>query len=331
MHPGTASRALNAGTRQLVNAETAARVIAAAEELGYSPNPIARGLKTSRSASVGVVIPDLTNPLFPPIVRGIEDVFREAGYSALIVNTDNDLERERSVIDALRQRNVDGFIIATSRLEHPLIEELAESSAPIVLLNRRMTRADIPTVTSDDPAGISLAVRHLYELGHRNLVHLAGPQNLSTGVARRRAFVQSLTELDLDAGEDRITVCDSWSDEVARQALSEMFESGPPFTAVVAGNDLIALGCYQAIADRGLRCPDDISVVGFNDIPFMDKVTPPLTTIRIPHYDIGAQAARLLLDVLHHPGAPARSLVLPVSLVLRASTGFSPRDGANKP
>src|SRR5215213_1904975 len=173
VHPATASRALNPATRPLVNADTARKVLRAAESIGYQPNPIARSLKTSRSGTVGLVIPDLTNPLFPPIVRGIEDFLGPAGYSAWIVNTDNDPERERSQIDSLRSRHVEGLVVATARLEHGLLDELHEQGIPMVLINRRLQNQDVPSVTPDDASGATMAVEHLLSLGHRRIAHLA--------------------------------------------------------------------------------------------------------------------------------------------------------------
>lgn len=321
VHPATASRALNRQTEGLVNAETAARIKKVAAAMGYSPNPIARSLKTSRSASIGLVIPDLTNPLFPPIVRGVEDVLRSIGYSAWIVNTDNRPDIERAAIESFRQRNVEGFVFATAHLKHPLLDELAATSTPMVLVNRRSAGADIPSVTSDDASGVATAMQHLVDLGHTKVVHLAGPQDLSTGVTRRRAFMSSLEDFHLPAEKERTVVCRAWSEQAGAEAMRALLTDGPEFTAVLAGNDLLALGVYDALAERGLRCPDDISVVGFNDIPLMDKVSPPMTTVRIPHYEIGAEAARLLLEVLNDPARHPRSLLLPLTLVVRSSTG----------
>lgn len=321
VHPATASRALNLATADMVNAKTAARIQKVAKEMGYSPNPIARSLKTSRSSSIGLIIPDLTNPLFPPIVRGIEDVLRPIGYNAWIVNTDNRADLEASAVESFRQRNVEGFVFATAHLKHPLLEEMAAASTPMVLINRRLASADVPSVTSDDATGVAMAMQHLYDLGHRKIVHLAGPQDLSTGVTRRRAFRQSLEDLGLPAEPDRVFICEAWSEEAGTRGMLALLDSGPEFTAVLAGNDLLALGAYDAFAERGLHCPDDISVIGFNDMPFMDKVSPPMTTVRIPHYEIGAEAARLLLEVLEDPTRHPRSLLLPLTLVKRASTG----------
>jgi LacI family transcriptional regulator len=330
VHPATASRALNPETRRLVNEETAERVIRVAQALGYRPNPIARSLKTARSASVGLVIPDLTNPLFPPIVRGIEDVLSPAGYNAWIVNTDNDAEREQAQIESLRSRQVEGLIVATARLEHPFLEGLAAVGLPMVLVNRRMARGDVPSVTADDAAGVALAVRHLVELGHRRIAHLAGPQDTSTGRTRARAFRQALQDHDLPENPRLMVECRSWTEAAGAQALGDLLETGAEFTAVLGGNDLIALGCYDVLTERGTRCPDDISVVGFNDMPYADKLNPPLTTVRIPHYAIGAEAAQLLLDRLRDSDRHARSVLLPLTLVVRGSTAAAP-DAPRRP
>jgi LacI family transcriptional regulator len=320
VHPATASRALNAATRGLVNAQTAARVDKAARQLGYTPNSIARSLKTSRSSTIGLLLPDLTNPLFPPIVRGVEDVLRAVGYSPWIINTDNEPDREAAAIESFRGRSVDGFVVATARLQDPLLEEVADSGTPLVLVNRRVASPDIPSVTGDDAAGVSAALRHLYDLGHRDIVHLAGPQNLSTGLARRQAFRQAMEDLGLPASPDRIADAVAWSEPAGADAMQSIVERGVPYTAVLAGNDLIALGCYDVLERRGLRCPADVSVVGFNDMPFIDRVAPPLTSVRVPHYEIGAEAARLLLEVLEDPERHPRSVVLPLTLSVRGST-----------
>ncbi|HEX5494492.1 MAG TPA: LacI family DNA-binding transcriptional regulator [Mycobacteriales bacterium] len=333
VHPATASRALNPQTRELVNDETAKRVIRVAKSLGYRPNPIARSLKTARSASVGVVIPDLTNPLFPPIVRGVEDELSPAGYNAWIVNTDNDPEREAAQIESLRSRQVEGLIVAAARREHPLLEEFAAEGMPIVLVNRRLDRTDIPAVTADDAAGVATAVDHLVGLGHRRIAHLAGPPQTSTGMGRLRAYRQALRDHGIDDDARLTATCASWTQAEGARAVRSLLDGGAEFTAVLAGNDLLALGCYDALEERGLACPESVSVVGFNDIPFVDRLRPPLTTVRIPHYQIGVEAARMLLDTLRDPDRHPHSVLLPVTLVVRQSTAAppAPRDGYGSP
>jgi LacI family transcriptional regulator len=326
VHPATASRALNPQTRHLVSPETAERVHRVARSLGYQPNPVARSLKTARSSSIGLIIPDLTNPLFPPIVRGVEDVLGPIGYNAWIANTDNDPAREEAAVESMRGRHVEGFVFATARLEHPLLEELAAINTPVVLVNRRLAKPVVPSVTADDASGISMALHHLVDAGHRKIVHLAGPQDLSTGVNRLRAFRQALQDHDLGEAEARVEVCRSWTEAAGAETLNRLLDDGADFTAILAGNDMLALGCYDALAEHGLRCPEDVSVVGFNDVAFMDKLTPALTTVHSPQYELGAEAARMLLDELREPRTHPRSVVLPVTFKVRHSTAPPRKD-----
>ena len=320
VHVATASRALNPSTRALVSPDTADRVLRAAKSIGYRANPIARSLKTARTDSVGVVIPDLTNPLVPPMVRGAAEVLEPAGYNAWIVNTDNDPDRERAQIESLRAKQVDGLIVATARLEHPWLSTLHDQGVRIVLANRLVGAGHIPSVTADNAAGSALAVEHLIKLGHRAIAHVSGPQELSTGLVRRRGYVQAMRDHGLPEDPRLLVTCSAWTEEEGARAFGALLDSGVEVTAVVAGHDRVALGCYDALALRDLSCPDDVSVVGFNDMPFMDKMRPALTTVRVAHYEVGAEAARLLLDTFRYPERPARAVLLPPALVIRSST-----------
>jgi LacI family transcriptional regulator len=327
VHPGTVSRALNEQTRALVNDETAARVLRAADELGYRPNPIARGLKTNRSFTIGVVIPDLTNPLFPPIVRGIEDRLGAAGYTALIVNTDNDPERERSQIEAMLARQVDGLIAATARLDVSLLAEAAAGGTPLVLVNRSLEDGSAPAVTVDDRRGISLAVEHVAGLGHRRIGHVGGPQNVSTGHRRYVGFLEAMERAGLVVAPGHVSFAGAFTEPEGARACAQVLAGEPRLTAIVAANDRLAMGCYDTLAAEGLRCPEDVSIVGFNDMPFIDRLQPPLTSVRVPQREIGSVAADLLLAQLADRAAPAREMLLEPTLVVRASTA-PPPDGA---
>jgi LacI family transcriptional regulator len=318
VHPGTVSRALNPATEALVRDETVARVRQVAEELGYRPNPLARGLKTNRTFTVGVIVPDIQNPLFPPIIRGIDDRLGEAGYTPLIANTDNDPARERTDFEAMRARAVDGFITATARLDHELLDEIAALGVPLVLVNRGLEDGSLPSATPDDRAGIRLAVEHLVGLGHRRIAHLAGPQGVSTGRRRYEGFRAAMGAAGLDAS--LVRAGRAFTEPEGARLCEELLAAGEPVTAIVAGNDLMALGCYDVFAARGIECPRELSVTGFNDMPFADRFAPPLTTVRIPHYDVGVAAAQLLLDLLDGSHDGPADVVLPVELVVRGST-----------
>ena len=321
VHPATASRALNDATRSLVRPATVARVREVAATLGYQVNPIARSLKTSRSETVGVLVPDLTNPLFPPIVRGIEDALADSGYTVLTANTDNDPARTSSNFTAMLARQVDGFIVATALLDDPFMHEAAQRGVPMVLVNRQTEHLDVSAVAGDDATGITRTVQHLVSLGHRDIAHVAGPLSVSTGTVRQRAFRVAMHSHGLR--DDRIIEASAYSEAAGRTALLELLGDARP-TAVVAGNDLLAIGCYDALAESGLRCPDDVSVVGFNDMPFISRLQPPLTSVRVPQYELGVEAARLLLDQLSGRTVTPRVVLLPVQLVERGSTAPPP-------
>jgi LacI family transcriptional regulator len=319
VHPATASRALNPETRILVSEDTARRVIAAAAKLGYRPNPVARSLRTRRSHTVGVLIPDLNNPLFPPIVRGLEDKLAAAGYVALIGNTDADAGRERLIFEQMRARHVDGFVLATATLHDRLLAEVAAAELPVVLMNRLSQDYSFPSVSVDNEQGARMAISHLARLGHTRIAHIAGPQEASTGVSRLSGFREGMAAHGLEIIEDLITYAGRYTVEEGARCVRELLTVPGGFTAVAAANDMLAVGCYAALDEAGLQCPDDISVIGFNDMPFIDRLRPPLTSVRFPHYQLGTEAAQLLLERIGEREGPVKILYLAPELVIRKS------------
>jgi LacI family transcriptional regulator len=325
VHAGTASRALNPATRDQVSRETSRRVLLASERLGYVPNTLARGLRTARSFVVGMVVPDITNPLFPPMVRGAEQVLSGAGYTLVLTDTDNDAATERRQVEQLRARGADGLIIATARWEDPLLDEIAAAGTPTVLVNRYTSSRVLPYVGGDERTGIRLAVDHLVEIGHRKIVYVAGPQDTSTGRERTAAFRQAVRSHGLRATARGVRVADAYTEAAGAAATRLLLDATTDFTAVMAGNDLIALGVLSVLAERGISCPEQVSVVGFNDLPMFDKISPPLTTVRLPLAAIGGLAARTLLTEIAEvsttraQGSVVQSL-LGVELAVRGST-----------
>ena len=256
-----------------------------------------------------MLIPDLTNPLFPPILRGIEDRLETAGYTPLTANTDNDPERELLDSQTMRARQVDGIIAATARRDHRLHDALLEAGIELVLVNRRQEELPVSSATADDRMGMRLSVEHLVSLGHTRIAHLAGPLDYSTGLDRHESFHETMRAAGARAG----------SRARARGRGVHGVGGRPPLRAAhgaTAGdsprsppaNDLLALGCYDVFAERGVRCPEEISVVGFNDMPFAARFQPPLTTIHIPHYEIGKAAAELMLERLQDGESPPRDV-----------------------
>lgn len=327
VHASTVSRALNEGTDR-VSAELVERVVAAAKELGYRPNGLARALRLERSSSVGMLIPDISNPIYAPIVRGVEDVLRSAGMSVFIASTDNDLEREADTLTVMLDRRVDGLLLATATRDYPHAQRLRNTNIPVVLINRATSEFWAPVVQADDERGVRLAVEHLRGLGHTKFAHVAGTAAVSSGYDRHRAFVRSVREAGLSLDPAAIVSADLFHEAVGislgRRLAAELLSRKVEFTAVITANDLFAVGCYDVFAEAGIRIPDDVSVIGYHDVPLIDRLNPPLTTVRNPHYEIGVQAGRTILDEMAGLDREPMTVSLSPRLIVRGSTAPPP-------
>jgi LacI family transcriptional regulator len=315
VHTSTASRALNAETRAVVNPETVERVLAAAQKLDYTPHPLARGLRTNRTMTVAMVIPDIENPLFGPIVAGAEETLVDAGYSLVISDASRQPE---TAVEALVDRRVDGLIMATAANDDDLIEDLRRRDIPVVLVNR--TDGTTPGISGDDEAGIGLVVDHLIELGHKTIGHVAGPLNISTGRDRCQAFLRSIRTAGLDDSTDLVEHASWFQVAPGRAAAAQLLERRPDITALIGANDLIAMGCYQAVRDRGRVVGTDISVTGYNDIGLLELLEPPMTTVSVPYRRMGGEAASMLLQMVVDDHASVGSVQLTPRLIVREST-----------
>jgi LacI family transcriptional regulator, galactose operon repressor len=323
VHPSTVSRALTAGTDR-VSAELVARVTTAVKELGYRPNRAARALRMNRSSSVGMLIPDISNPAYPPIVRGLEDALRASGISILLASTDNDVRRESELVSVMLDHRVDGLLLATATRNYPPLQALLAAKIPVVLLNRSTDDLSVPLVRGDDQRGIRLAVEHLVELGHRRIAHLAGTDTVSNGLDRRLAFIRSITDTGLTVDPAAIVSADQFQGpvgvELGAALTEELLNRNVSFTAVVAANDLLAIGCYDVLKRQNMRIPEDVSVVGYNDVYLVDRLSPALTTVRHPLYEIGMRGGRLLLERFAGAENEAMTISLASNLVVRDST-----------
>lgn len=320
VHFSTVSRVMNPRTRDQISESVANRVLKAAERLGYRTNALAAGLRTQRSRVIGIIIPYIDSPLYPQILLAIEEVLNERGYVAIISNTQNDPAREERMLAEMMARQVDGLILGTASRGDPTVKSWVHRGAPLVLINRTDQSGEAPSVTTDDFFGIGLIVDHLVELGHKAIGHVAGPQHLSTGAARNEGFLRAMKRHRLDAMPQAVAPADDFTREAGRRACHMLLNQFPRITGLVAANDLLALGCYEALRERGLSCPRDVSVTGYNDSPFVDLLTPPLTTARIPQREIGFRAARLLLQKIEEPRATLTNVVLRPQMVIRQST-----------
>ena len=332
VHISTVSRALNPQTRHLITPEIVERVETASRSMDYRPNSAAYSLRTNRTRTIGVVVPDITNPVFPPIIRGVEDALAPHGYAAIVVNTDGRLEREASILETLSARGVDGLIVASVEREDGAIRDLATRGMSIVTVNRRTDDALISSVINDETEGVRRTLTHLVALGHKDIATIAGAQNLSTGQRRYDAFLRHAVEMGLDVGPARIGFASAFNEADGERCMEELMARGGRITAVLCANDRLAIGAIMALRRRGLSCPQDISVTGFNDMAMVDRIDPPLTTVRIQQYKVGQAAAELLLeDISASVQRPPRHVILPVELIVRQSTcppANSPRPAA---
>jgi len=320
VHPSTVSRALSPAMNQLVAPEVAKRIRAAAAALGYQVNVTAAGLRTGRSGLIGVLAPDIADPGFPPILSGVTETLAAEGYATIVADVGPDPSREQELVGRLIARGVDGLVLATVVLNDPVVGHCLAASIPVVLVNRSDAGRKLPAVVTDDEAGMRLAVDHLVDLSHRRLGHIAGPQHVSTGALRRAGFKAAAARARLTTQDVLIETARAYTREEGRLAALRLLDRGNPPTAIVAANDLLALGIYDALSERGLTCPADISVVGHNDMPYVDMLSPPLTTVRIAQRSMGNQAARLLLDAIAAPSARRARVVLEPKLIVRGST-----------
>jgi LacI family transcriptional regulator, galactose operon repressor len=307
-----------------VHASTVSRVLNGRAELsllpGYRPSALARGLRMRRTFTLGMLVPDITNPVFPNIIKGVEGAAHARGYHLILCNTDDSYEREASYLRVLREWRVDGILIASSSTADSTIGELRREKFPFVLLNSASRASDDLAVTPDNRAGASAAIDHLIELGHRRIGLIAAPQTTMTGQERLLAARATLRRHHLAHEDALVVVADSFSEASGYHAARRLLLDGEPPTAIFAANDLIALGAIRVAREVGLAVPSDLSVVGFNDIPQSELFDPPLTTVQVPQEAMGVLAAALLIDQVEGRHIERRRVVLETQLVVRGST-----------
>ena len=318
VHHSTVSRALNADQKQKISPKVVRAVEKAAEKLGYLPNIAASTLRRNRSFVVGVLVPDITNPIFPPIIRGIQDIADSEGFTVITANTDDDPSKERDAFRSMRGRGVEGIIIATARLSDPTVDECIKYQIPFVLVNRTVRNAGVNAVILDEGTGVRSAMEHLRDLGHTRIACISGPADTSTGVERLDAYRNFMKIHELDSGLVEGTA--KYTVEEGHAACERLLKRNATFTAVYAGNDLIALGCIDALNEAGLKVPQDVSVVGTNDMPMLSRMVPALTTINTPLYKMGCQSATTLFEDINGNSSDSLVLRMQPRLVVRDST-----------
>jgi len=319
VHHSTVSRVLNRRSNSQISAKITKKVKEAAKNLGYYPNIAASSLKHNRSFAIGMLIPDLLNPVFPPIIRGIQDTTDQFNYSLITANTDDDEAKEYRALEMMRSRSLDGIIIATARREDKIVQACIENHIPFVLVNRSVDSADVNAVLLDEEFGVRSSLDHLFGLGHRKIAHIAGPIFSSTGYERAEAFINYMKLNNLDSSLVEYT--NKFTIDEGYGAFRRLLARNNEFTAVHVCSDVCALGCMDAMSEMGLSIPQNISIIGNNDIPFLSRMNPALTTLSIPKYEMGRQAATILLNVIEDKVEGTTVIRLQPRLVVRDSTG----------
>jgi LacI family transcriptional regulator len=318
VHHSTVSRALSPSKRNKISPTVVKKIEKAAKKLGYYPNIVASSLKQNRSFTVGVLIPDLMNPVFPPIIRGIQDTAEAAGYTVITANTDDEAKKERDALRMMQGRSIDGVIIATAQREDPIVEECIDHEIPFVLVNRTVDRSGVNAVIVDEDFGIRSVIDHLLQLGHTRIAHVAGPQHTSTGFRRAKVLADYLQIHGHDTG--LVEPTDRFSIEEGKRAFRKLRAMDDAYTAVVAGNDLLALGCMDAMTELGLTVPEDVSITGYDDMLFLERMSPALTTVLVPKYEMGSQATKTLLEMISGQSNDPVVMKMQPRLVVRDST-----------
>lgn len=315
----TVSRTINGSNK--VTPETRERVQRAIEELKFYPNTWARALGSGRSSLYGLIISDITNPFFPELVKSFEDIAVQYGQEVLVANTNYDPARMEICVSRMLQRKVDGVAIMTSEMDEHLITEMQSRAIPLVFLDTGAVRQLASNIVVDYAAGLDAAVEYAVHLGHTSIAFISGPEHLPSARMRREAFIECVRQRGIEAGmveEGNHRV------EGGHEAMARLLNAKKRPTAVLASNDMTAIGALGAIHDRGLSVPRDISVIGFDDIQISSYTQPALTTVRLSREEIAQLAFRALYNIRQNGGRGEEFAVKP-ALVVRQSTGPAPR------
>jgi LacI family transcriptional regulator len=316
--PITASRVIsNSG---YASDEVRQRVNQAAEQLGYVPNVLARSLRSKRTRTLALVLTDITNPFWTTVARGVEDAASEEGYHVIFCNTDESASKQESYLEALIQKQVDGILLVPARSKESPIKLLHQQNVQVVLLDRHLSNMEADVVRCDSSGGAYQLVQLLLKLGHRRIAILSGPSGVSSADDRVAGYQRALQEAGLKT-EDQLIIYGDFSLESGYQMTHDLLAMTPRPTALFASNNFIAIGALKALHDAGLVVPEDMSVVGFDDLPAAIVVEPFLTVAFQPAYEMGQRATKRLLECLNGQVSDGvQEIVLPVSIIERKST-----------
>jgi LacI family transcriptional regulator len=316
----TVSRVINNSPN--VSVTTRQRVEKIINETGYRPSHIARSLVTTRTATIGLVVPDISNPFFSAVARGADQVASENGYSILLCNTGEDAARETDVLSLLHERYVDGVIVCGARQDDAQLQKSLSQFDATVLVNRRLAGAMTPAVLVDDALGGAMITQHLLQLGHRAIGFVAGPAASYSSQQRLKGYQAALSAASIEPQPRWVRHCLPTS-TAGEEAAQWLLTSCPELSALFCYNDLVALGALRACATAGHQVPADVAITGFDDIMLAGVVSPALTTCHVPRAELGSRAVAMLLDCIEDKVDTCDEIVIKPELVIRASTAVS--------
>lgn len=306
---------------QNISPATREKILAIAEEHNYIPNSAARSLVTRKTNTLGLILPDITNPFFPEIARGAEDKASEARCSIILCNTDDNLRQEEKYIKILTERMVDGIIFAHAADIEETLSGLSKSKLPVVLIDRDYRNENIKgRVVVDNESGSYSGVNHLIQRGYKKILYIGGQLITQTAKDRLAGYKKALIENGLKFNESYVKT-GFYRSEWGYQAIDLFLREGIDFDAVFCGNDMIAFGAMKKLKEKGIRIPEDVGVIGFDDIYVSSMMEPSLTTVKQPNYEMGYRAVELLLNVLENKTEDLNTkIVLNTELIVRNST-----------
>ncbi|MEZ5426895.1 MAG: LacI family DNA-binding transcriptional regulator [Pyrinomonadaceae bacterium] len=313
----TVSRLIN--KTSYISPGTAKKVWRAIEELGYHPNVNARGLASGKSSLLGLIVSDIVNPFFPDLVKSFDEAALHHGYEIITANTNYDETRTLLRVRRLIERRVDGVAIMTSEMDQALVDELSTRGIPIVFLDTGKVKENISNIRIDYEQGVSQAVNHLLELGHRRIGYISGPLGLKSARIRRSAFLKFLKKKGIIEEKELVTIGD-YKISGGKKAMEKLLKLEDRPTAVLTSNDLTAIGAMQALRSHGLHVPEDVSLIGFDDIALAATTDPPLTTVNVSRVKVAECAFESLLELIKHKTQKGREVHVGTHLVIREST-----------
>lgn len=316
--PAAVSRIMNGDRDFTVRDETRRRVLQAIKDLDYHPNAIARSLKSKKTNTIAVVIPDITALFYPAIIKGVQVAARENGFSVILCSTDEDPDIELEYLKLLAEKQTDGIILVSAYSQDPIVAKAMEWDVPCVLVNRSADNGNHLFVGADDCYGAQLATNHLITLGHRKVAHISGLMYTNTGVERLRGYRLALNEHKLPFRSEYVVEA-TYDEKGGYNAMCRLLELPDPPTAVFTANDDIAMGAMEAIGQYGKKIPDALSLIGFNDLWISKKLSPPLSSVHVPLYDMGYVAATRLIDQIFGKDDGERRILFKPELMVRAS------------